>query len=381
MRNKGYFQFIFSTIKHMMKIAMVWITLLVITNGCDDEKNAPLVLPSDLQLSIQSEEGKGDVTVVATAVNANFFRIYFGESDSETPVRSSDGTATHKYKASGTYTILVQAHATDADYITKTGEVVIDLEGGEDPISDEGYSTPLEYEGMMLVWNDEFDGDALNTDDWTFETGGHGWGNNELQFYRQENTTVKDGYLIITAKQESHMEKDYTSSRIITKDKQSFQYGRVDIRAALPQGQGIWPALWMLGANFPATQWPACGEIDIMEMIGGSGRENTVHGTVHWDNAGDHASYGKGYTLSSGTFADKFHVFSIVWNESSITWYVDDVQYNVIDISVPELSEFQNEFFFIMNVAVGGNWPGNPNSSTVFPQQMKVDYIRVFQEP
>src|SRR5690606_32101876 len=121
--------------------------------------------------------------------------------------------------------------------------------------------------------------------------------------------------------------------------------------------------------------------IDIMEMIGGSGRENTVHGTVHWDNAGDHASYGKGYTLSSGTFADKFHVFSIVWNESSITWYVDDVQYNVIDISVPELSEFQNEFFFIMNVAVGGNWPGNPNSSTVFPQQMKVDYIRVFQEP
>lgn len=364
----------------MMKIVIVWVTLLTVAIGCDKEKDAPLVLPSDLELSIESESGKGDVTVTATAANANFFRIYFGENNSETPVRSSDGTATHKYQASGTYTIKVQAHATDADFITKTADVVIDLTSPSDTISDEGYTTPLEYEGMTLVWNDEFEGDALNTADWTFEIGGHGWGNNELQFYRQENTTVENGYLTITAKQESYMDRQYTSSRIITKDKQTFQYGRVDIRAMLPRGQGIWPALWMLGADFPDTQWPACGEIDVMEMIGGSGRENTVHGTVHWDNAGDHAYYGNDYTLSSGTFADKFHVFSIIWNESSITWYVDDVQFNVIDIDVPELSEFQNEFFFIMNIAVGGNWPGSPDGSTVFPQQMKVDYVRVFQE-
>jgi beta-glucanase (GH16 family) len=135
----------------------------------------------------------------------------------------------------------------------------------------------------------------------------------------------------------------------------------------------------MLGKNFPTVGWPASGEIDIMEMIGGSGNESTIHGTVHWDNAGSNASYGGNTTLASGTFADEFHVFGIEWDSTAIRWFLDGVQYHVIDITSAGLSEFQEEFFFIFNVAVGGNWPGSPDGSTLFPQRMLVDYIRVFQ--
>ena len=133
----------------------------------------------------------------------------------------------------------------------------------------------------------------------------------------------------------------------------------------------------MLGENFSSTGWPSCGEIDIMEMIGGNGwNDRTVHGTVHWEDNG-HASYGGHNTLSSGMLADEFHVFSIIWSPSSIKWLRDDIQYHIIDIN--NLSAFHNNFFFIFNVAVGGNWPGSPDGSTIFPQTMIVDYVRVFQ--
>lgn len=245
-----------------------------------------------------------------------------------------------------------------------------------------GYSTPSTYANRTLVWEDDFDASSLNLSDWTYEigTGSNGWGNNELQYYTNTNTLMQDGHLVITAKEESRNGSDYTSSRIVTQNKQSFQYGRVDIRAALPEGQGIWPALWMLGSNFNTVGWPACGEIDIMEMIGGSGRENTVHGTVHWENDGQRALYGGDSTLPSGTFNDEFHVFSIEWTASRITWFLDDQQFHVIDTTPAQLSEFRNSFFFIFNLAVGGDWPGSPNSSTSFPQHLIVDYVRVFRD-
>jgi len=150
----------------------------------------------------------------------------------------------------------------------------------------------------------------------------------------------------------------------------------------LPQGKGIWPALWMLGNSFTTIGWPACGEIDIMEMVGNNFTNegnNTIYGTAHWDNNGSYAQFGGQSQLSSGKYSDEFHVFSIIWDSNSIKWYRDDNLFQQIDISVSGLSEFQEAFFFIFNVAVGGNWPGNPNSSTPFPQEMKVDYIRVFQ--
>lgn len=247
-----------------------------------------------------------------------------------------------------------------------------------------GYSTPKTYPNLKAIWADEFEGTALNETYWNYELGDGcpnncGWGNNELQYYKKENTTVKDGYLIIQAKNESAGNKFYTSSRLTTQNKVNLKYGRVDIRAALPKGQGLWPALWMLGKNISTVGWPKCGEIDIMELVGGTGKDNKVYSTAHWDNNGSHAQYGLSTTLASGVFADEFHVFSMVWDEKKIITYLDDKKFYEIDTTPAGLSEFQEEFFFIFNVAVGGNFPGNPDGTARFPQQMVVDYVRVFQ--
>jgi len=248
-------------------------------------------------------------------------------------------------------------------------------------IPETGYSTPETYEGMSLVWSDEFDVSTVNTSNWTFEigTGTWGWGNNELQYYQEDNTSIIDGNLVIEARRQTLESSNYTSSRLITRDKKSFRYGRVDIRAVMPEGQGIWPALWMLGSNHQQVGWPTCGEIDIMEMIGGGdGRDNVLRGTAHW-NQGGTVSYGQGYTHESN-LSEEYHVYSIIWDEENIRWYFDDINFNTMDITPAELSAFHNNFYFIMNVAVGGEWPGNPDNTTFFPQWMIVDYIRVFQE-
>lgn len=249
-------------------------------------------------------------------------------------------------------------------------------------IPDAGFTSPTTYDGFTLTWQEEFDGTELNTNDWSYDlgTGDNGWGNNELQSYTRDNITMKDGHLVITAKQQFTQDGEYTSSRIKTQGSQNFQYGRIDVRAALPKGQGIWPAVWMLGSNFENVGWPLCGEIDIMEMIGGAGRENTVHGTLHWQGDNGHVYQGGETTLSEGTFNDEFHVFSIIWTATDITWLVDDVEFHSMDTTPTQMNEFRNSFFFIVNLAVGGNWPGAPNTSTTFPQHLIVDYIRVFSE-
>lgn len=249
-------------------------------------------------------------------------------------------------------------------------------------IPTKGYSTPTSYANMKLLWADEFNGKSLDEKFWNYEIGNNnGWGNNELEYYKKDNTSVNDGYLIIEAKKENVGNQSYTSSRLTTQNKFNFKYGRVDIRAALPKGQGIWPALWMLGKNITTVNWPKCGEIDIMEMIGGdaTGRDNTVYGTPHWDNNGSHAMYGGNTKLASGIFNGEFHVFSIVWDEKKIVWYLDDKQFHIIDTTPAGLSEFQEEYFLLVNLAVGGDWPGKPDGTTVFPQHLVVDYIRVFQ--
>jgi beta-glucanase (GH16 family) len=146
----------------------------------------------------------------------------------------------------------------------------------------------------------------------------------------------------------------------------------------MPEGQGMWPALWMLGSNHLQVGWPTCGEIDIMEMIGGDERENIVYGTAHW-NQGGLVSSGQSMTNQSGKLSEEHHVYSIIWDEQSIRWFFDDINYNTIDITSEALSAFHDNFFFIMNIAVGGNWPGSPDNTTLFPQWMIVDYIRVFQ--
>lgn len=265
-----------------------------------------------------------------------------------------------------------------AEIVNTSASVTIKNDDDAVIVPTDGYSTPTSYAGYKLVWQDEFSGSTISND-WTFEIGDHGWGNNEWQYYTNGNNAWLDnGNLIIEAREEQFQGADYTSSRMITMNNQSFQYGRVDIRAVLPEGQGIWPALWMLGDNFQTIGWPACGEIDIMEVVGHE--PSTVHGTVHWDNNG-HVEYGNSYTLTNGKkFSDEYHVFSIIWDDTSIKWFVNDIQYSEVSITPAHMSEFHAPFFFIFNIAVGGNWPGYPDGTTLFPQRMIVDYIRVFEK-
>lgn len=356
------------------------ISIFLMSCSSDEGGEEVLDQPSNLVIEVvKNNQNPGLIGLNISAENANYFAVDFGAGEGFE--ESTDRSYTYIYEESGEYVITVRAHSTDELFIEESEEVIIDLPSSEIPT--QGYSTPMSYSGFDLVWNDEFDGTQLSSD-WTYEigTGSNGWGNNELQYYTDDNTTVSDGFLIIEARKENVGGQNYTSSRIITENNQEFKFGRIDIRAVLPEGQGLWPALWMLGANFREVGWPNCGEIDIMEMIGGAGRENNVFGTLHWDNNGSYActcGQGDGYTLSNGTFADEFHVFSLIWDATQIRWYVDDNLYHTIDISPADLEEFREEFFFIFNVAVGGNLPGDPNSSTQFPQRMIIDYVRVFQ--
>ena len=248
------------------------------------------------------------------------------------------------------------------------------------PVTDEGYMSASSYPGKTLVWSDEFEGESIDLSNWTYDLGASGWGNQELQNYtsNSENAHVANGNLMIVAIDEG---THYTSARMKSIDLQEFQYGRIDVRAVLPKGQGIWPAIWMLGANFPSAGWPACGEIDIMELIGNA--PSTVHGTVHYGPDWTQHNYTGGGTSipSNQTFSDAFHVFSIDWDQNGITWLLDDQPFYSVDNSVTGSHPypFDNPFFFIMNIAVGGEWPGYPDATTEFPQFMAVDYVRVFQ--
>lgn len=247
-----------------------------------------------------------------------------------------------------------------------------------------GYSTPNTYPGYTLVWNDEFSGANVDGNAWNFETGNGsgGWGNNEKEFYTADKKNVfqSNGNLIIEARKEPISGFNYSSARMTTQNKKSFTFGRIDIRAKLPVGKGIWPALWMLGTNINTVSWPACGEIDIMELIGTyPGR---VYSTMHWKpTSGTNTSKGSEYNLPSGNFSDKFHVFSLVWAQDQIKTYVDDQLFFTMtkaDVGAANYP-FNLPQFLIFNVAVGGNWPGDPDAGTMFPQRMFVDYVRVFQ--
>ena len=237
-------------------------------------------------------------------------------------------------------------------------------------------------EGWNIVWHDEFEGPELDRTNWNFDIGGNGWGNAEWQYYsdRPENLRIEDGMLVIEAREEdvSFSGKPYSSARIKTQGLHAWTYGRIEARMKLPYGQGIWPAFWMLGNNNKG--WPASGEIDILEHIGKD--PNTIYATVHAPGYSGGNGVGSNLVVPEGTLKDDFHVYAIEWQANEIRWFFDDQEYfKLTPADVPDVWIFDHDFFIIMNMAVGGRWPGYPDKTTTFPQFMTVDYVRVYQRP
>ncbi len=252
--------------------------------------------------------------------------------------------------------------------------------------NDHGYQPGLDY---TLAWADEFEGDSINTNNWNFQVEKAGRFNDEWQRYTNssENAYIKNNFLVIKAIHESevHGKNQYTSARLNTANKQTWQYGKIAARMKLPYGEGIWPAFWMLGANINEnggdTPWPQSGEIDIMELFGFRD-DAVVEANLHYANkSGEHTMMGaEDYKLNHGKFADAFHTFELEWDANNISWFVDGQQFATQSIKAEELSEFQNHFFMILNIAVGGTFAGRPDAATTFPQYMYVDWIRVYKK-
>jgi len=253
--------------------------------------------------------------------------------------------------------------------------------------SNTGYDAPTSYSGYTLAWSDEFNGTVLSATDWSYDSGDGcpglcGWGNNELEYYTAppNNLYFQDGKMIIEAKAESFGGKPYTSAKIKTQGKKTFKFGRIDIRAILPKTKGLWPALWFLPQSNVYGNWPTSGEIDMMEQVGSEPAK--VLGTSHYGPGPNSTFISRNYSLSSGTFNDEFHVFSLEWQQDQIKWYVDNNLYSTVnkaDIG-GNTWPFNEEFYLIVNLAVGGNLPGAPDASTVLPQWLILDYIRVYQK-
>lgn len=249
--------------------------------------------------------------------------------------------------------------------------------------------------GWVLAWSDEFDGKVGSAPDpvrWTILEGGDGWGNEERQFYTAdpENVHVEGGSLVITALAEGASAHacwygpcKYTSARLHTKGKLQRQHGRFEARIQVPTGQGIWPAFWLLGGNIDDVGWPTCGEIDVMENLGSE--PGIVHGSLHGPGYSASAALTDLYTLPGGAaFTDASHVFAVEWEKEVVRFYVDDTLYETrtpADLPADGQWVFEQPFFLLLNLAVGGQWPGDPDASTTFPQSMKVDYVRLYERP
>ena len=234
-------------------------------------------------------------------------------------------------------------------------------------------ASPLKAANWQLVWSDEFNGSISG--DWSLTNSGGGFGNNEQQYYLPQNATIENGMLAITAKRESVGGNNYTSAKLSTQGHKSWCHGKIVARMALPAFQGSWPAFWMLGDNIGSVGWPSCGELDIMEQINTAG---TVYGSTHWYTGGQ-----ADFTQSGNTSVTGFHEYSIEWDSQYIKWFIDGAQYSSFYIggnAGGTGASNQNNFFVILNLAVGGNWPGFTIDNNAFPAKMLVDYVRVYQD-
>jgi beta-glucanase (GH16 family) len=243
--------------------------------------------------------------------------------------------------------------------------------------------------GWVLTWSDEFDapnGSPPDPGKWVVETGGNGWGNNELEYYtsRSQNIRQENGNLVIDTLKERFTgregtQRSYTSARLKTQGRFSQRYGRFEARIQVPSGQGAWPAFWMLGDDYSLKGWPACGEIDVMESTGSEA--DTIEGSLHGPGYSGKNPLTAAYRLPRGRFSDSFHVFAIEWEPQVVRFYVDEKLYakrTPADLPHGKPWVYDHPFFLLLNLAVGGNFPGRPDDSTVFPQRMLVDYVRVY---
>jgi beta-glucanase (GH16 family) len=323
--------------------------------ACGDKKPPPNdTAPTNVTLSAQvSNDNSGTVAFTATATNAVSFDFDFGNGIFAT---SATGSTTYRYPASGTYQVNVIAKSAGGLTASKSTTITVTV-------------------AQSLSWSDEFNTPgAPDPSKWGYDLGAGGWGNNELQHYtnRLDNAVVSAGTLKIIAKRENFSGSAFTSARLLSRSKFSFKYGKVEISAKLPAGAGTWPATWMLGDNFLTAGWPACGEIDIMEHRGND--PNRIHGTIHY--TGNSGANGIGATTLIQNATTEFHKYTCEWTAQFIRMSVDDRTYFTIanGANLP----FNQPFFLLLNVAMGGNFGG-----TVDPAfssgTMEIDYVRVYQ--
>jgi beta-glucanase (GH16 family) len=269
------------------------------------------------------------------------------------------------------------------DFLKSTGMVLMFVilavsckkdtnEAAKDPADPAKTSTPRAVT-YQLIWSDEFNGSSVDGSKWNIDVGNPGV-NNEKEYYQAANVTESGGNLVITAKQQSVGGQPYTSAKLNTSGKLSVQYGRIEARIQLPMVTGTWPAFWMLGNNIGTVGWPNCGEIDIMEHVNTT---NTILGTMHWNGGNGHVQYGSSTTTSPGSF----HIYAVQWDSNSINWYVDNTLYATGNIAnnINNTGAFQLPFYVILNLAIGGDLPGNTIDNSSLPTNMLVDYVRVYK--
>lgn len=357
---------------------------LFISCGGDDQDDNPIIIPpvteniipSNLTLSITvvgkdgnnlDGDGTGVIQCTAAAKDAVKYGFRFGTGGEE---ESSTGIVEHTYTQEGTnsYTVYVYAYSSTGDFINTSEPVTI-------------YVTTSSAD--TLVFSDEFDVDGSPDDSkWNYDsgTGDWGWGNNEAQYYtnRTDNVKVEDGILKITAKKESYLGSEYTSTRMKTQGNFSFTYGKVEVRAKLPVGIGTWPAIWMLGSDFLSNTWPSCGEIDIMEHVGYD--QGKIHSSLHTTSSSG-ATNNTGETYLSDV-STAFHVYGVEWTSEEIIFTVDGIVHYTYDPSNKNSSTwpFDSDQFIILNIAMGGNWGGLNGIDPNFTEStMEIDYVRVYQ--
>lgn len=341
----------------MNKIIVFLILALPVFSSCkEDDSSSDNAAPANLTLTADvMQDNSGTVNFTSTATNANVFTFNLGNGES---IVSVTGLLTYTYAASGVYTVSVTAKSSTGETATKTLVVTVTVVSS-------------------VVWSEEFDTPgAPNPAKWGYDIGAGGWGNNEVQYYtsRLDNAVVENGMLKIILKKESYGGSAYTSAKLLSRGKYSFKYGKVEVRAKLPAGGGTWPAIWMLGDNHSSVGWPACGEIDIMEHVGN--QLNKIYGSLHHPGHAGGNGNPDGSTVMISNVTTEFHKYSLEWSSTTIRFFVDDVSYYTFTntSSLP----FNQNFFFILNVAMGGNHGGtiDPAFTT---GTMEIDYVRVYK--